>query len=135
MLAFLLFAAALSVAPTQRPRVRRQTPRTVDQRVALLEAKEILQGQQLWSVQARLQPEALRALEDVQLHLARDAEQEDRVRILTAEVQSLSQRLASLELILRGGQQPESTVIPVAPAAEAKAAKKKKRTKIRRAAD
>jgi hypothetical protein len=111
MLALLLLAAGMSVAA---PRTARQYPRSVDQRVALLEAKELLQSQQLWSLQARLPPDALRALEDVQLHLARDQEQDERVRALTAEVQMLSQRLASLEMMLRGSL-PEGTVIPVAP--------------------
>ena len=129
MLAILLLAAGLSVAPAQRPRVKRQLPHTLDQRVALLEAKEILQSQQLWSVQSRWSPEALKSLDDVSLHLARDQEQDERVRVLTAEVQAMSQRLASLELLLRGGVPSESTMIPVAP--EPKAPKAKKKAKKR----
>ena len=128
MLAILLLAAGLSVAPAQRPRMKRQVPHTLDQRVALLEAKEILQSQQLWSVQSRWSPEALRSLDDVSLHLARDQEQDERVRVLTAEVQAMSQRLASLELVLRGGVPGEaSTMIPVAPEPKAKGKKKNKK--------
>ena len=128
MLAMLLLAAGMSVAPQQqRARTARFLPRGLDQRVALLEAKELLQSQQLWSMQARLPPEALKALEDVQLHLARDQEQEDRVRALNAEVQMLSQRLATLELLLRGGALPESTVIPVAPQPPKPEMKKRKK--------
>ena len=132
MLGLLLLAAGLSIAPAQRPRVKRQIPHTLDQRVALLEAKEILQSQQLWSVQSRWSPEALKSLEDVSLHLARDQEQDERVRMLTAEVQSMSQRLASLELLLRGGVPVESAMIPVAPGgAEPRAVKAKKKLKKR----
>jgi hypothetical protein len=132
MILTLLLAAGMSVVPQQqRARLARTLPRTVDQRVALLEAKEILQSQQIWALQSRMPPEALKALEDVQLHLARDQEQDDRVRVLTAEVQMLSQRLATLELMVRGGALPESTVIPVAPTQtkveKAKARKRKKK--------
>ena len=128
MLAQLLLAAGMTVAPQQqRPRTARPLPRSIDQRVALLEAKGILMSQQLWAMQARLPPEALKALEDVQLHLARDQEQEDRVRALTAELQLLSQRLATLELLLRGGSLLESSVIPVAPPPQPKAKKKGKK--------
>ena len=135
MFALLLLAAGMSVAT---PRHARALPRALDQRVALLEAKEILQSQQLWVVQARLTPEALKALDDVQLHLLRDAEQEDRVRALTAEVSSLSQRLASLELFIQG-RIPEGNMIPVAPqvttpAPKAKPLAKKRKTKRARKA-
>jgi hypothetical protein len=111
MFTLLLLAAGMSVAT---PRHARPLPRALDQRVALLEAKEILQSQQIWGVQARLTPEALKALDDVQIHLLRDAEQDDRVRALTAELTSLSQRLATLELLL-SGRIPEGNMIPVAP--------------------
>jgi len=129
MLAKLLLAAGVSVAsPLQRARSPRPPPRTVDQRVALLEAKDILMSQQLWFLQTRLPPEALKALDDVQLHMLRDQDQEDRVRVLTAEVALLSQRLATLELLLRGGAANESSVIPVVPA-KAEGPMKRKRGK------
>ena len=121
MLAVLLLAAGMSLAS---PRTHRHYPRSVDQRVALLEAKELLQSQQLWMLQAHLPRETLRALDDVQLHLRQDAEQEERVRQLTSEVQSLHQRLASLEMIVRGSL-PEGNVIPVAPMQEMAAPAKK----------
>src|SRR5438105_11775060 len=82
MFAVMLLAAGMSAAPA--PRTHRYYSRTLDQRVALLEAKELLQSHQLWGLQARLPPDALRALEDVQLHLMKDQEQDDRVRALTA---------------------------------------------------
>ena len=128
MFALLLVAAGMSVAT---PRHARPLPRVLDQRVALLEAKEILQSQQIWGLQARLTPEALKALDDVQIHLLRDAEQEDRVRALTAEVGSLSQRLATLELLLQG-RIPEGNLIPVAPQTPAPAEKAKPVAKRRK---
>jgi hypothetical protein len=74
-------------------------------------------------LQAHLPPETIRALDDVQLHLRQDAEQEEHVRALTAEVQSLQARLASLEMIVRGSL-PEGNVIPVAPTQQMEPPKK-----------
>jgi hypothetical protein len=128
MLAVLLLAAGMSVAS---PRAHRQYPRSVDQRVALLEAKELLNSQQIWMLQAHLPPETIRALEDVQLHLRQDAEQEEHVRALTAEVQALQARLASLEMIVRGSM-PEGNVIPVAPTQQIEPPKKTKATRKRK---
>lgn len=133
MFALLLLAAGMSVGT---PRSLRATPR-LDQRVALLEAKEILQSHQLWGLQAHLSADALKALDDVQLHLLKDAEQEDRVRALTAEVTSLSQRMATLELLLQG-RLPEGNMIPVAPQLQTPVkkkpvAKKAKRNRARKA--
>jgi len=113
VLAALLLAAGLSSLTPARG-ARPQPFSAIDRRITLLEAKEILQSKQIWTLYARLQPEALKALEDVHGHLVRDQEQEERVRVLTAEVQSLSQRVASLELLLRGSI-PEGNLIPVAP--------------------
>ncbi len=130
MLAVLLLAAGMSVAS---PRAHRMYPRSVDQRVALLEAKELLQSQQLWMLQAHLPPETMRALEDVQLHLRQDAEQDDRVRALSTEVQSLQARLASLELIVRGSM-PEGNTILVAPTQQIAVPKKSSRKHKKRRA-
>ena len=121
----------MSIASSAR--THRQFPRTLDARVALLEAKEMLESQQLWHLQARMPPEALRALDDLQLHLRQDAEQEERVRSLSTEVQTLQQRLAALEMIVRGSM-PEGNAILVAPTQQLpvpkKSKKKSKRTRV-----
>jgi hypothetical protein len=129
MLALLLLAAGMSVAPSAR--TPRTYPRSVESRVALLEAKEMLQSQQLWHLQAELPPELTRALQDVQLHLKQDADQDERVRELTGEVQSLQARLATLEMIVRGAV-PEGNVIPVAPEQTTKVQAKKPAKKKRK---
>jgi hypothetical protein len=90
-------------------------PPSVEGRVALLEARQMLDSQQIWTLRAELPPEALKALNDVQLHLQHDQEQEDRVRELSDTVQQLQQRLAALELALADKGAVESTRIPVAP--------------------
>ena len=93
----------------------------------------MLESQQLWHLQARMPPEALRALDDLQLHLRQDAEQEERVRSLSTEVQTLQQRLAALEMIVRGSM-PEGNAILVAPTQQLpvpkKSKKKSKRTRV-----
>ena len=89
-------------------------PATVDGRVALLEAKQMLESQQLWTLRSELPPEALRTLNDVQLHVQHDQEQEDRVRELTGTVAALEQRLAILELAMQEKAAVEGR-IPVAP--------------------
>jgi hypothetical protein len=128
MLGMMLIAAGMSVAPS--PRTHRWMPRSLDQRVALLEAKELLESQQLWHLQAQMPPEAMRALEDLQLHLKQDQEQDERVHQLEAQLQTLQQRLAQIELLVRGAL-PEGNAILVAPAQEMSAPKKaaKKRKK------
>ena len=121
MLALLLAAAmAVQVLPAT---VRRQAPttRTLDQRLSLMEARQMLEGQQLWAVQAELPPpDVLRALGDVELHLEHDQEQDDRVRELSETVQQLQQRLAALELILQDRAPPaEGGALRVVPSPEA----------------
>lgn len=76
-------------------------PATIDGRVALLEAKQMLESQQIWTLRSELPPEALRTLNDVQLHVQHDQEQEDKVRELTGAVAVLEQRLATLELAMQ----------------------------------
>jgi hypothetical protein len=93
-------------------------PPTMEGRVALLEARQMLDAQQIWNLRSELPPEALKALSDVQLHVLHDQEQDDKVRELTATVQDLQQRLAALELVLTDRADKsgaESTRIPVAP--------------------
>ena len=91
-------------------------PPSVEGRVALLEARQMLDSQQIWTLRSELPPEALKAISDVQLHVQHDQEQEDRVRELTETVQALQQRLAALELALADRPPVESsTRIPVAP--------------------
>jgi len=103
----LLLAAGL-IAPHHPP--------TVEGRVSLLEARQMLDSQQIWTLRSQLPPEALKAIGDLQLHVQHDQEQEDKVRELSETVQRLQQRLAALELALADRMPVESsTRIPVAP--------------------
>jgi len=93
-------------------------PPSVEGRLSLLEARQMLDSQQIWTLRSELPPEALKALGDVQLHVQHDQEQEDKVRELTETVQQLQQRLIALELVLAGQADKaavESTRIAVAP--------------------
>jgi hypothetical protein len=91
-------------------------PPSVEGRIALLEARQMLDSQQIWTLRAELPPEALKALSDVQLHVQHDQEQDDKVRELTETVQALQARLAALELALADKMAPEASMrIPVAP--------------------
>ena len=100
----LLFAAGVVHQPT-----------TVEGRMSLLEARQMLEAQQIWALRAELPPDAIRALNDLQLHVQHDQEQDDKVRELTQTVQLLQQRLAAVELLLQDKSLAESTRIPVAP--------------------
>ena len=89
-------------------------PASMEGRMALLEARQMLEAQQLWALKAELPPEVLKALSDVELHVQHDIEQEDRIRDLTQAVAQLQRRLASLELLLQDKAAVESaTRIPV----------------------
>ncbi|HUJ26514.1 MAG TPA: hypothetical protein VLW85_10870 [Myxococcales bacterium] len=90
-------------------------PPTVEGRVSLLEARQMLDSQQIWTLRSQLPPEALKAIGDLQLHVQHDQEQEDKVRELSETVQQLQQRLAALELALADRAPADSTRIPVAP--------------------
>jgi hypothetical protein len=90
-------------------------PTTLDGRMSLLEARQMLEAQQIWALRAELPPDAVRALSDLQLHVQHDQEQDDKVRELTQTVQVLERRLASLELLLVDKSLTESVRIPVAP--------------------
>ena len=89
-------------------------PSTVEGRVSLLEAKEMMESRELWSLRSDLPPEALRLLNDVNLHVQHDQEQDDKVRELSATVQTLEQRLLALETMLQDRPMVEGR-IPVAP--------------------
>ena len=102
----LLLAAGLAAA--NRP------PTSVDGRLALLEARQMLEGQQVWQLRSELPPEVVKAIADVDLHLQHDLEQEDKVRDLTHTVALLQDRLAAVELLLQNTAAIESTTrIPV----------------------
>ncbi len=77
------------------------------------QVKQMLQSRQLWGLQSQLTPEALRALDDVELHVQHDEAQEELVRQLTATVQQLEQRLTALELLLQD-HGVEQTRVPIA---------------------
>ena len=119
MLALLLAAGAALAHPVARPA---QPARSIDQRVALLEARQLLESQALWGLQAAMPGDALKALSDLDLHLARDQEQEERVKLLQGQVQLLESRLASIELLLQDRTLGEGGPTRVAPAAAAIAA-------------
>jgi hypothetical protein len=124
----LLLAAGLAAA--NRP------PASVEGRMALLEARQMLEAQQVWQLRSELPPEVLKAVADVELHVQHDLEQEDKVRELTRQVQDLQGRLAAVELLLQDKSAIENTSripvmqvqpleMPVKPAAR----KKQKRTR------
>ena len=124
----LLLAAGLAAA--NRP------PASVEGRMALLEARQMLEAQQVWQLRSELPPEVLKAVADVELHVQHDLEQEDKVRDLTRQVQDLQGRLATLELLLQDKAAIESTsripvmqVQPLEMPVKAAARKKQKRTR------
>jgi len=93
-------------------------PPSIEGRMSLLEARQMLDSQQIWTLRSELPSEALKAINDLQLHVQHDQEQEDKVRELNETVQQLQQRLAALELVLADRTDKaaiESTRIPVAP--------------------
>lgn len=106
MLAILL---AAGLAAANRP------PTSVEGRMALLEARQMLESQQVWQLRSELPPEVLKAIADVELHVQHDLEQEEKVRDLTRTVGSLQERLAALELMLqeKPAAEASSTRIPV----------------------
>lgn len=90
-------------------------PASVEGRVALLEARQMLDAQQIWSLRSELPADALKAIADVNLHVQHDQEQEDKVHELSLVVQLLQQRLSALELALQDKGAVENARIPVAP--------------------
>lgn len=118
MLALLLAASAALAHPAPRPA---QPNRSVDQRLALVEARQMLESQALWGIQAALPLDVLKTVSNLDLHLARDQDQEERVRALQAQVELLEQRLASIELGVRdrtlGEQAPVRVLQPTTRAA------------------
>jgi hypothetical protein len=117
--------------------VQSRVPSSVEGRVALLEARQMLESQQVWQLRAEFPPDVVKALENVDLHVQHDLEQEDRVRDLTRTVSQLEQRLAVLETMLQSGTPAEASAtripvmqvqpleVPARPAARKKAAAKK----------
>jgi hypothetical protein len=138
MLAALLVAAGFSAASAA-------PARSLDQRVSLLEARQLLESQSLWSLQAALHPEALKAVADVELHVAQDRERDEALRAMTERVFLLERRLQALELavgdrmILEGqlrmapqrGEIGEPLILPRSRAPQAKAPAKPAAKKAR----
>jgi hypothetical protein len=93
MLAALLLAAGFA-ASSHAP------ARSIDQRVSLLEARQMLESQSLWSLQSALHPDALKAVADVEMHVAQDRERDEALRAMTDRVQTLERRLQAIELAL-----------------------------------
>src|SRR5256885_6862738 len=104
-----MFVLLLAAAAAHHP-----LPTSMEGRMALLEARQMLEAQQVWALKAELPPEVIKALSDVELHVQHDIEQEDRVRDLSQAVAQLQQRLATLELPLQQTAAVESTRVPVA---------------------
>ena len=106
MLAILL---AAGLAAANRP------PTSVEGRMALLEARQMLESQQVWQLRSELPAEVLKAISDVELHVQHDLEQEEKVHELTRTLSQLQDRLAALELLLQEKPAVESstTRIPV----------------------
>src|SRR5437867_1319690 len=106
MLAILL---AAGLAAANRP------PTSVEGRMALIEARQMLESQQVWQLRSELPPEVLKAIADVELHVQHDLDQEEKVRELTRTVEQLQERLAAVELLLqeRPAVESSSTRIPV----------------------
>lgn len=102
LFALLAAATALGRAPS------------LESRLSLLEARQMLEAQQVWSLRAELPPDTVKVLDDVALHVQHDQEQDDKVQELTRAVQQLQQRLAALETLLQD-RVAEGTRIPVAP--------------------
>jgi hypothetical protein len=108
MIATLLLAAS-SLAASHTP------TRSLDQRVALLEARQLLESQTLWGLQSTLTPEALKAVSDIELHVQIDRERDEALRALAERLAALEQRLASVELLLGDRPLAEGTLRVVPP--------------------
>jgi hypothetical protein len=98
MIAAVLFA--LLAAPTPVANAGGAPLRSLEQRVSLLEAHQMLDGQALWGLQAKLSPDALRAVADIELHLAQDRERDEALRLLLERTAVLEKRLLALETVL-----------------------------------
>ena len=114
MLALLLAASAALAHPAPHAALPN---RSVDQRLALMEARQMLESQALWGLQATMPADALKAISNIDLHMARDQEQEERVRALQSQVQLLEQRLASIEVALQDRTLGEQAPVRVTPPA------------------
>ncbi len=90
MFTALILAAAAASAPA----------RSIDQRVSLVEARQMLQSQALWGLQSAMPGDALKALTDLDLHLQQDRDRDEKMQRLEGTVAALEQRLEALELML-----------------------------------
>ena len=89
--------------------------RTTDQRLSLMEARQMLQSQTLWQLQAAVPPEAARALNDLDLHLQEDRERDEKMQQLQSQVSLLEQRLQAIELMLGDRPLAETGAMRAAP--------------------
>jgi len=105
MLAALILAAGAAAIPA----------RNLDQRVSLVEARQMLQSQTLWTLQAAVPPEAAKALGDLDLHLQQDRERDEKMERLESTVTVLEQRLQAIELMLGDRSIAEGAPVRVAP--------------------
>jgi|GEM_PF-6908205 len=105
MLAALILAAGAAALPA----------RSTDQRLSLMEARQMLQSQTLWQLQAALPPETARALNDLDLHLQQDRERDEKMQQLQSQVSVLEQRMQAIELLLGDRPLAESGAIRAAP--------------------
>jgi hypothetical protein len=105
MLAALLLAAGAAAAPQ----------RTLDQRVNLIEARQMLQSQAVWSLQAAMPPDAAKALSDLDLHLQEDRDRDEKMQQLEETIGLLEQRLQAVELLLGDRSLAESAPVRVQP--------------------
>ena len=60
----------------------------------------MLESQALWGLQSTLHPDALKAVADLELHVAEDRERDEQLRGMTEKVSALERRLQALELAL-----------------------------------
>ena len=81
MLAALLLAAG--AAFRARPKSRATS---IDQRVSLMEARQMLQSQTLWTLQAAVPPpDVAKAMGDLDLHLQQDRERDEKMEKLESD--------------------------------------------------
>jgi len=130
MLAALILAAGAATSPATpasparaavraATRAERQPERSIDQRVSLMEARQMLQSQTLWSLQSALPAEAVKVLGDLDLHLQEDRDRDEKMQRLETTVAQLEQRLQSLELLMGDRSLAEGAAMRIAPAPSA----------------
>lgn len=60
----------------------------------------MLESQALWGLQATLHPDALKAVAELDLHVAQDRERDELLRAMADKVSTLEQRLRAIEAAL-----------------------------------